>query len=90
MLRHLSRVHPSRYRYLLADVTAVGILGLRTITDQNEALRFVVFVDRMYDMDIPVHTQGVNLDVLFAPELLSGGYRKKYFRSLSRLAALHA
>ena len=28
------------------------------------------------------------LDRLFAPELLEGGYRKKYFRAVSRLVAL--
>ena len=90
LLAHLAKVHPSRYRYLLEDVTALGLLGLHTLDDQSAALRFVVLVDRLYDRDVEVFTQGVNLDALFAPELLQGGYRKKYFRALSRLAALHA
>jgi cell division protein ZapE len=89
LLAHLARVHPSRYRELLRDVTAVGLLDVHTMYDQSDALRFVVFVDRLYDLDIPVYTSGVNLDALYAPDLLRGGYRKKYFRSLSRLAALH-
>jgi len=90
VLAHLGRVHPSRYRELLRDVTAVGLLDVHTVHDQSDALRLVVLVDRMYDLDIPVYTSGVNLDALYAPELLHGGYRKKYYRSLSRLAALHA
>ncbi len=89
VLGHLGQVHPSRYRELLRDVSAVGLLDVHTLHDQNDALRLVVLVDRLYDLDIPVYTSGVDLDALFAPELLTGGYRKKYFRCLSRLAALH-
>jgi hypothetical protein len=37
---------------------------------------------------VPVFASGESLDQLFAPELLSGGYRKKYYRALSRLVAL--
>lgn len=89
LLSHLGRVHPSRYRELLRDVTAVGLLDVHTVHDQSDALRFVVLVDRMYDLDIAVYMSGVGLDSLYAPELLSGGFRKKYYRSLSRLASLH-
>lgn len=90
VLAHLARIHPSRYRELLRDVTAVGLTDVHTIHDQADALRFVVLVDRLYDLDIPVYASGVDLNHLFAPELLSGGYRKKYFRALSRIGALHA
>lgn len=90
LLAHLSRVHPSRYRELLRDVTAIGLLDVHTMHDQADALRFVVLVDRLYDLDIAVYASGVTLEQLFAPELLAGGYRKKYFRARSRIAALHA
>jgi cell division protein ZapE len=30
----------------------------------------------------------VPLDAIFAPDLLAGGYRKKYNRAISRLVAL--
>lgn len=89
LLAHLARIHPSRYRELLRDVTALGLIDVHTIHDQADALRLVVLVDRLYDLDIPVHSSGVDLNHLFAPELLAGGYRKKYSRALSRLAALH-
>ena len=90
LLRHLATVHPSGYRELLQGIHAIGVLNLHTLHDQGDALRLVVFVDRMYDLDVAAHTQGVGLGELFAPELLQGGYRKKYYRALSRLAALHA
>lgn len=86
--RHLSRVHPSRYSALLDGVTSVHLSGVRTLTDQVEALRTVVLVDRLYDRDIPVRASGISLDKLFSEEMLRGGYRKKYRRALSRIIAL--
>lgn len=88
LLAHLAKVHPSRYRLLLTDVPAVGILNAHPLHDQAAALRMVVLVDRMYDLEIPVALHGVDIADLFAAELLSGGYRKKYFRALSRLESL--
>ena len=85
---HLARVHPSRYGALLDGVAAVHFDGVRTLTDQVQALRTVVLVDRLYDRDIPVRSSGVSLDRLFSEEMLRGGYRKKYRRALSRIAAL--
>lgn len=85
---HLGRVHPSRYSALLDGVTAAHLTGVRTLTDQVEALRTVVLVDRLYDRDIPVRASGVPLDRLFSEEMLRGGYRKKYRRALSRIVAL--
>jgi cell division protein ZapE len=81
-------VHPSRYSALLDGVTAVHFTDVRSLTDQVEALRTVVLVDRLYDRDIPVRTSGVPLDRLFSEEMLRGGYRKKYRRALSRVIAL--
>lgn len=88
LIDHLSRVHPSRYGPLLDGVEAVFLRGVRTLDDQSAALRLVVFADRLYDRDVPVVASGVAFDALFAPEMLRGGYRKKYFRAISRLVAL--
>lgn len=85
---HLASLHPSKYRALIAGIQSVCIKDVSTITDQAVALRWVVFVDRLYDQDVRVVTSGVKLDQLFAPELLLGGYRKKYRRALSRIIAL--
>lgn len=86
--RHLATVHPSRYRALLDGVTAVGWQHVRPVSDQMVALRLVVLADRLYDADIPVFASGHPLGELFTPELMRGGYRKKYFRAVSRLTAL--
>jgi cell division protein ZapE len=86
--RHLAEVHPSRYGALLDGVTLVCLEDVRTVDDQAVALRLVVLADRMYDRDLPVVASGVPLDELFAPPLLKGGYRKKYYRAISRLVAL--
>ena len=88
LVAHLGTIHPSRYGALVEGVTMLGLTGVRTITDQAQALRMVVLVDRLYDRDVPVVASGVPLDRLFAEEMLRGGYRKKYFRAVSRLVAL--
>jgi cell division protein ZapE len=88
LLQHLSALHPSRYGALVTDVPLVGLTGVRPVDDQAAALRLVVLADRLYDRDIPVLASGVPLDQLFPAELLSGGYRKKYLRAVSRLTAL--
>lgn len=88
LVAHLATVHPSRYGPLLDGVRRVHLRGVRTVDDQATALRLVVLADRLYDRDLPVVAGGVPLDRLFTAELLAGGYRKKYFRAVSRLTAL--
>ncbi len=88
LLQHLGQLHPSRYGALVDGVPLVGLVGVSCVDDQAAALRLVVLADRLYDRDIPVLSSGVPLDQLFPPELLAGGYRKKYLRAVSRLTAL--
>jgi len=85
---HLAQLHPSRYGPLLDGVGAVHLLGVTPAADQAAALRLVVFADRLYDRQLPVITSGVSLAELFDEDMLSGGYRKKYRRAVSRLVAL--
>lgn len=88
VIRHLARVHPSRYLRLISGLDLVGLRDVRMLTDQSEALRFVAFVDRVYDAQIPIVATGLSLDRVFSEEMLGGGYRKKYLRAISRLNAL--
>jgi cell division protein ZapE len=88
LLAHLARVHPSRYGALCDGVEAVCLRGVHPVTDQATALRLVVLADRLYDREVPVLASGEPFDRLFTPEMLAGGYRKKYFRAISRLTAL--
>jgi cell division protein ZapE len=68
-------------------VDAIGLRDVRQITDQSEALRFVAFIDRVYDAQLPIRATGLPLDRVFSDEMLAGGYRKKYLRAVSRLVA---
>ncbi len=88
LLDHLSRVHPSRYGALCDGVETVCLTDVRPVPDQSTALRLVVLADRLYDREVPVLASGVPFDELFGEEMLKGGYRKKYFRAISRLTAL--
>jgi cell division protein ZapE len=88
LMAHLTRVHPSRYGALLDGVDRLHLTGVEQLSDQAAALRLVVLADRLYDRDVPVVASGVPLDQVFAPDMLRGGYRKKYFRAISRLVAL--
>ncbi|MFK8908341.1 cell division protein ZapE [Streptomyces sp. YS-3] len=88
LLGHLSRVHPSRYGALTDGVKAVCLTDVRPVPDQSTALRLVVLADRLYDREVPVLASGAPFDRLFSDEMLNGGYRKKYFRAISRLTAL--
>jgi cell division protein ZapE len=88
LLDHLATVHPSRYGALLDGVTLAGLTGVGPVPGQDVALRLVVLVDRLYDRDVPVVLGGGGPGDLFSAEMLAGGYRKKYYRALSRLAAL--
>ncbi|MEU8530811.1 cell division protein ZapE [Streptomyces sp. NPDC048629] len=88
LLEHLAKVHPSRYGALTDNLTAVCLTDVTPVPDQSTALRLVVLADRLYDREIPVLASGLPFDRLFSEEMLKGGYRKKYFRAISRLTAL--
>ncbi|MCR2827569.1 cell division protein ZapE [Microbacterium sp. zg.Y909] len=88
VIAHLATVHPSRYIRLIEGLHAVGLRDVTRLEDQSAALRFVAFVDRAYDAELPIRATGVALDQVFGDEMLAGGYRKKYLRAISRLVAL--
>lgn len=84
----LAREHPSKYAILVQGVDAVVWWDVVPFDDQNDALRFVALVDRLYDADIPIRANGTPVDEVFPDDMLNGGFRKKYLRAQSRLVAL--
>ncbi len=88
VLAHLASVHPSRYVRIVEGLSAVGLTNVVPFTNQTDALRFVAFVDRLYDAQVQVIADGMPLDQVFPDDMLAGGYRKKYLRAVSRLIAL--
>lgn len=88
LIAHLATVHPSSYMGLLDGVQTIGLRDVHELTDQSAALRFVAFIDRVYDAQIPIRATGESLTSIFGGGMLDGGYRKKYLRCMSRLNAL--
>jgi cell division protein ZapE len=87
--RLLSDVHPSRYGPLVAHLGTVYLEGVELIGTQNEALRFVHFVDRLYDAGVAFRATGhVPLAELFDASYKNSAYHKKHERAISRLAEL--
>ena len=87
LVSHLAKVHPSRYIRLIDGLAMIGLRDVAPLTDQSAALRFVAFIDRVYDAELPIRATGETLDLVFPGEMLAGGYRKKYLRAISRLVA---
>jgi cell division protein ZapE len=88
LVDHLATVHPSSFIKLIDGIQVIGLTDVVVLHDQMEALRFVAFIDRVYDAEIPIVQTGVALSEVFDDEMLRGGYRKKYLRASSRLVAL--
>lgn len=89
LLNHLAKLHPTKFRQLISDVGALALTDVFQLHDQVAALRLVVFVDRLYEQQVPVRTSGdISITEVFSSEMLHGGYRKKYLRAVSRLGAL--
>ena len=88
VIQQLAKVHPSKYVKMLDGLDAVALSDVHVLHSQTDALRLVALVDRLYDAQLPVIATGVPLDQVFAEDMLSGGYRKKYLRAISRLIAL--
>jgi cell division protein ZapE len=91
LLTHLARHHPSRYRAQLRAAGGVAVWGVQPLGDQHDALRFVHFVDKAYDLRVPLWLAGaLRLEELFDPSYADGAYAAKYHRATSRLAEILA
>lgn len=88
LLADLAKVHPSQYREYVAGVRVLGLTDVATLEDHNEALRLVSLVDRLYDANARIIAHGRPWGDVFTDSMLRSGYRKKYFRALSRLAVM--
>ncbi len=85
----LASVHPVRYGRLLAGVGTVVIRELRPLPDANEALRFVHFVDKAYDLGVRFRVAGTaSPETLFDASYAGGAWAKKFLRCRSRLTEM--
>ena len=89
LLAHLATLHPTKFRALVKNAGAIALKDIYQLQDQVPALRFVAFIDRMYEQQIPLRTSGtVPATQVFSKTMIEGGYRKKYLRAISRIGAL--
>lgn len=88
LLKHLAKVHPSKYLKLIDSLDLLIVTSAHKLADQSAALRLVSFVDRLYESRVAIASTGIGLTEVFSDEYLSGGYRKKYLRAISRIGSL--
>jgi cell division protein ZapE len=89
LLEVLRELHPIRYPALLAGIDALFLRDVRAIAGQSDALRFVHFIDHLYDQRVGLRASGdIALAELFDPTYRNGAYQKKHERCVSRLGEL--
>jgi len=85
---HLRVVPPVQVAAALEGLDAVVVRDLAPMENQGTALLFVHLVDEIYDSGLTFVASGCAINELFPASYRKGGYRKKYGRCESRLAAL--
>lgn len=91
LLRGLAGLHPIRYVDVVERVDALFVRGLAPIEQLPDALRWVHFIDKVYDGSVALAASGeTTLGALFPGAFLEGPYAKKLSRCLSRMEELLA
>ncbi len=86
LLAALGEVHPIRYVALVESVDELLVRDLAPITSLYDGLRWVHFVDKLYDRAVPLAMSStIALGELFPRDFLTGAYGKKFSRCLSRM-----
>ena len=85
----LKQNHPIRYAALIKQMDTLYLHHAEPIDNQNDAIRFVHFIDKLYDMKVGFRLSGdILLTELFDASYRDGAYAKKHFRCLSRISEL--
>ena len=86
LLAALGEVHPIRYFAVVEAVDRVLVSGVAPMESLYDGLRWVHFIDKLYDGAVPfAATSDAALGDLFPRSFLSGAYGKKFSRCLSRM-----
>jgi cell division protein ZapE len=86
LLERLASLHPVRYVELVEQLGDLCLADVEPIGEQDTALRFVHFVDKLYDRCRPLTLYSAcSLAVLFPPNYGYGGFKRKFRRCQSRL-----
>lgn len=85
----LLRFHPMHYAGIAERLDAVFISEFAVLENQFDALRFVYFIDKLYDNQVKIFASAtVSLKAIFPDEFYKSAYVKKYQRCLSRLSEI--
>lgn len=85
----LETVHPIRYGELASRVSGVAVEGIDRIPGLPESLRWVHFIDSVYNAGVPFAATGKRpLSELFPPGAVEGPFGKKLSRCVSRMEEL--
>ena len=86
LLAALRELHPIRYAGLVESCQEVQAFDVQPIVELPDALRWVHFIDKLYDATVPFRAAAeIELGTLFPVEFLTGPYGKKMGRCLSRM-----
>ncbi|HET8656819.1 MAG TPA: cell division protein ZapE [Longimicrobiaceae bacterium] len=86
LLRAIGEVHPIRYAGLIAAIDTLFVEDVHPLGTLVDALRWVHFVDKLYNGATPLRASGdLALGDLFPPDSLRGPYATKLSRCLSRM-----
>ncbi len=86
LLRALERLHPIRYAALVDRIGFLAVEGVRHVDRLTDALRWVHFVDTLYDSAVPFAASSeIALGEIFPESFMDGAYGKKLSRCLSRM-----
>jgi cell division protein ZapE len=88
VLQHLRRVHPVQFGPLVEGLDTVVVRDVAPVRAQDAALAFVALVDELYDAELTFGMTGCDVGAVFDAGYRHGGFRKKYGRCESRLAAM--
>lgn len=89
LLRGLAGIHPIRYVDVVERMDAIFVRGLVTVEQLPDALRWVHFIDKVYDGSVALTASGdATLGSLFPARFMEGPYAKKLSRCLSRMEEL--
>lgn len=86
LMRGLGDVHPIRYHAVVESIGALVVEDVHPMQQLYDGLRWVHFIDKLYDNAVPFAATGQGgLGELFPAEWLAGSYGKKFSRCLSRM-----
>lgn len=85
----LQNHHPIHYSTCLKQMDSLYVSAAEPIANQNDAIRFVHFIDKLYDLKIGFRLSGdIALTELFDESYRNSAYAKKHYRCLSRISEL--